>query len=335
MAQQLFPGAPSDAGPVNATQAPGSGGDWSDVASQVAPSVVAIQVTEGESVGSQGSGVIWDEQGHIVTNHHVVVGAGENGIDVVIGNNTYPATLIGGDSATDIAVLKLEKLPDDAAPIGHADAATLEVGQEVAAIGNPLGLSGSVTTGIISAVDRPISTGGSPTKPVITNAIQTSAPLNPGNSGGALVNRNGELIGINSAIASVGGSSGGSKSGNIGIGFAIPVSLADKVAQQLIESGTVTHAFLGTSTIDGSAEFEGQQMLGAEVKSVVDDGPSAQAGLQVGDVIIALNDTDILGSHHLVGTVRTLSVDEKVTISVIRDGERIDLSATLAAAPDL
>lgn len=309
--------------------------DWSSVAQKVEPSVVAIQVVDGESRGSQGSGVVWDDQGHIVTNNHVIHGASPDGVVVIVGNNTYAASIVGGDAATDIAVLKLERVPDGLTPIQHGNSDSLVVGQEVAAIGNPLGLSGSVTTGIVSALDRPIATGGSSTKPVITNAIQTSAPLNPGNSGGALVDRNGALIGINSAIASVNGADSGKQSGNIGIGFAIPVSLTENIASQLIENGKVSHAFLGTATVDGAVQVDGEQRLGAEVKTVVQDGPSEHAGLEVGDVIVTLDGHEILGSQHLVGTVRTLKVDQQVTMQVVREGKRIDLEVTLGTAPDL
>lgn len=309
--------------------------DWSSVAQKVEPSVVAIQVVDGESRGSQGSGVVWDDQGHIVTNNHVIHGASPDGVVVIVGNNTYAASIVGGDAATDIAVLKLERVPDGLTPIQHGNSDSLVVGQEVAAIGNPLGLSGSVTTGIVSALDRPIATGGSSTKPVITNAIQTSAPLNPGNSGGALVDRNGALIGINSAIASVNSADSGKQSGNIGIGFAIPISLTENIASQLIENGKVSHAFLGTATVDGAVQVDGEQRLGAEVKTVVPDGPSEHAGLEVGDVIVTLDGHEILGSQHLVGTVRTLKVDQQVTMQVVRDGKRVDLEVTLGTAPDL
>lgn len=309
--------------------------DWSSVAQKVEPSVVAIQVVDGESRGSQGSGVVWDDQGHIVTNNHVIHGASPDGVVVIVGNNTYAASIVGGDAATDIAVLKLERVPDGLTPIQHGNSDSLVVGQEVAAIGNPLGLSGSVTTGIVSALDRPIATGGSSTKPVITNAIQTSAPLNPGNSGGALVDRNGALIGINSAIASVNGADSGKQSGNIGIGFAIPISLTENIASQLIENGKVSHAFLGTATVDGAVQVDGEQRLGAEVKTVVQDGPSEHAGLEVGDVIVTLDGHEILGSQHLVGTVRTLKVDQQVTMQVVRKGKRVDLEVTLGTAPDL
>lgn len=312
-----------------------SSSDWSSVAQKVEPSVVAIQVVDGESRGSQGSGVVWDDQGHIVTNNHVIHGASPDGVVVIVGNNTYAASIVGGDAATDIAVLKLERVPDGLTPIQHGNSDSLVVGQEVAAIGNPLGLSGSVTTGIVSALDRPIATGGSSTKPVITNAIQTSAPLNPGNSGGALVDRNGALIGINSAIASVNGADSGKQSGNIGIGFAIPISLTENIASQLIENGKVSHAFLGTATVDGAVQVDGEQRLGAEVKTVVPDGPSEHAGLEVGDVIVTLDGHEILGSQHLVGTVRTLKVDQQVTMQVVRDGKRVDLEVTLGTAPDL
>ena len=313
-------------------------GDWTAVAAHVENSVVAIQTTgkaaDGSTTGAEGSGVVWDDAGHIVTNYHVIADAGDTGqIAVLVGNRLIPATLVGGDSATDLAVLKIDRT-DGLTPINRADSSKLVVGQQVAAIGNPLGLSGSVTTGIISAVDRPVATGGSQQAPVITNAIQTSAALNPGNSGGALVNDTGSLIGINSAIATLGGTTG-QQSGNIGIGFAIPVNLADHIVGQLIDQGKVDHAFLGTTTTDGSAQSPEGDVLGAEVKTVVDGGPAAAAGVKPGDLITKVNDTTITGSQHLVGTVRTLSVGDTAKVTVVRDGKELTLDVVLGSSPNL
>ncbi|NLT25591.1 MAG: PDZ domain-containing protein [Microbacteriaceae bacterium] len=311
-------------------------GDWAAVAEATANSVVAIQVPSGENDrGSQGSGVVWDDQGRIVTNHHVVADAPGGRVSVLIGTHVYPATVVGSDPATDLAVLQLAAPAPGLVPLPRADAEALRVGDEVAAIGNPLGLSGSVTTGIVSALDRPISTGGTAAQPVITNAIQTSAALNPGNSGGALVDRSGLLIGINSAIATVGGGPGGGQSGNIGIGFAIPVDLAERIAAQLIADGAVEHAYLGVVTTDATAEARGAERLGAEVVSVVEGGPSADAGLAEGDLIIAVDGDAITGSRHLVGTVRGLVVGETAQVTVVRDGEELVLDVVLGVSPDL
>src|SRR5450631_4720321 len=221
--------------------------NWAAVASAVSPSVVAISVTGGQ-VSGQGSGVVFDTKGHILTNNHVVAAGGSGSkLSVTLNDKrTFEATIVGTDPISDLAVIKLTNAPGDLRAIALGDANAIKVGDQVMAVGNPLGLAGTVTTGIVSALNRPVSTSdqqqqqqqGDPTQqqqqtggePVVTNAIQTSAAINPGNSGGALVNANGQLIGINSAIASLGSSAGSSsQSGNIGIGFAIPVNEARSI----------------------------------------------------------------------------------------------------------
>ena len=240
--------ATTSAAPV--AQANADAPNWAVTAAAVSPSVVAITVTSGQG-GDQGSGVIFDTSGHILTNNHVVAGAGQGSQITVTLNDlrTYDATVVGTDPSTDLAVIKLTNGPKDLKAIALGDANAITVGEPVMAVGNPLGLAGTVTTGIVSALNRPVTTSDqqqtdpfgqqSAASSVVTNAIQTSAAINPGNSGGALVNANGQLIGINSAIASLGSSSGtSSQSGNIGIGFAIPVDQAQSIADQLISSGT-------------------------------------------------------------------------------------------------
>lgn len=315
-------------------QAEGANIDWTAVSEAVSNSVVSIQVMSQEGSG-QGSGVVWDDRGHIVTNHHVVETAGNDGqVVVMVGNRAYPATLVGSDPATDLAVLQLEEIPNGLSAISRGDSAALQVGADVMAVGSPLGLSGSVTTGIVSAVDRPVSTGQIDNSLIVTNAIQTSAPLNPGNSGGALVDASGQLIGINSSIATLG--SEGGTSGSIGIGFAIPVQLVENIAGQLIETGTVQHAYLGTSTTTGQAELaDGTAVIGADVKEVVADGPAESAGIKTGDLIVAINDQQITSSEHLVGAVRALEVDETATFTVIRNGKEQTFEVTMGVSPDL
>jgi putative serine protease PepD len=235
--------------------------DWTATAKAVGPSVVSITVA-GQQAQGQGSGVITDNQGHVLTNNHVATGAGSGAtISVTLRDGrTLDATITGTDPQTDLAALQIKNPPNDLVPITVGDSAALTVGQPVMAVGNPLGLSGTVTTGIISALNRPVTTqasGGSPgqtrrsvaANAVVTSAIQTSAAINPGNSGGALIAADGKLIGINSSIASLGASSGG-QSGNIGIGFAIPVNEARSIANQLIATGTAQHAYIGISTRD-------------------------------------------------------------------------------------
>lgn len=311
--------------------------DWSAVAEAVTPSVVSIELA-----GGAGSGVILDASGHIVTNNHVVEGARGNGaIQVTLSDGrSFDASIVGTDPSTDLAVIKLAAAPDDLTPMTLGDSDALAVGDPVMAIGNPLGLSGTVTTGIISALDRPVTTGSSNespfgnqgSEPVVTNAIQTSAAINPGNSGGALVDAQGELIGINSSIAQLGGGLGG-PSGNIGIGFAIPVSEAKSIADQLIADGTAEHAFLGVSARNAVVEDGAAKRAGAEVAEVTDGAPAAQAGLRAGDVVIAIDGDPVDSSTALVAQIRERTAGEKVTLTIIRDGQRQDVPVTLAARP--
>ena len=314
--------------------------DWSAVAKAVSPSVVSIQLANGA-----GSGVILDKSGHIVTNNHVVEaggsGNGNGGIQVTLADGrTYAATVVGTDPSTDLAVIKLSAAPSDLTPISLGDSDTIAVGDPTMAIGNPLGLSGTVTTGIVSAVDRPVSTGSesdsplgqSSSEPVVTNAIQTSAAINPGNSGGALVNAKGELIGINSSIAQLGGGTGG-QSGNIGIGFAIPVNEAKSIADQLIAHGTAEHAFLGVSARDTVTQDGAAKRAGAEIAAVTDSAPAQTAGIKQGDIVVGIDGAPVDSSTALVAQIRERKAGEKVTLTVIRDGKRQDVSVTLAARP--
>ena len=329
---------------VPVKQGTASAPDWTATASVVSPSVVSITATTAQG-GGQGSGVIIDTSGHVLTNNHVVAGAQKLTVTLADGR-TYEAEVRGTDPSTDLAVITVKNAPSDLTPVAIGDSDTIAVGDPVMAVGNPLGLAGTVTTGIVSALNRPVTTeaesDGSQADPngqtqgsgetVVTNAIQTSAAINPGNSGGALVNASGQLIGINSAIASLGSSSGG-QSGSIGIGFAIPVNEATSIAKQLIDSGTATHAYLGVTPQDGSASDGSATRAGAEVTSVGDGTPAAQAGLEVGDVIIAVNGERVESADSLVGHVREKSTGDQVTLTVLRDGKSVEIKATLAAKP--
>jgi putative serine protease PepD len=227
---------------------------------------------------------------------------------------TVPFTVVGTDPADDIAVVRAEGV-SGLTPITMGSSKDLKVGQNVVAIGSPLGLEGTVTTGIISALDRPVSTGdGSTGQHSVMNAIQTDAAINPGNSGGALVNMNGELVGVNSAIASMGGGGGpessGAQSGSIGLGFAIPADQAKRISDQLVSHGSVTHASLGVqlSQDPGGAH-------GAAVADVVADGPAAAAGLPSGVVITKIDDRPIDGADALVAAVRSKAPGDNVTLT--------------------
>jgi putative serine protease PepD len=334
--------AATTAAPV--LQADASAPNWSVTAGAVSPSVVAISVTNGQS-GGQGSGVIFDTSGRILTNNHVVAAAG-NGSKLSVTLNdkrVYDATAVGTDPSTDLAVIKLTDAPGDLKAIALGDSKALKVGDQVMAVGNPLGLAGTVTTGIVSALNRPVTTSDQPQDPsgqqpaaeqVVTNAIQTSAAINPGNSGGALVNASGQLVGINSAIASLGSSgSSSSQSGNIGIGFAIPVNEARSIADQLVASGKATHPYLGVASKNGIVTDGSAKRAGAVLTNVVSGFPADKAGLRPGDAIVGVDGNSIDGSLSLVAQIRERSVGEKVTLKIVRDGSSKELSVTLIAKP--
>lgn len=316
--------------------------DWNAVTDAVSPSVVAISVRSGSS-GGEGSGVIIDDQGHVLTNHHVVSGAGEGGeISVTLADgSSYAGTIAGEDPSTDLAVVTITDPPQDLRPMTMGSSGGLRVGDPVMAVGNPLGLAGTVTTGIVSALDRPVTTSGSEggdnpfaqerSTPVVTSAIQTSAAVNPGNSGGALVDAAGRLVGINSSIATVGGSSG--QSGSIGIGFAIPVDEAQWIAEQLIEDGTAEHAFLGVTPTDGSASVGAATRSGARIGSVTSGSAADKAGLQEGDLVVGVDGTTVGSAESLVGLIHAKRIGSTVSLAVIRDGEERTLEATLGTAP--
>ena len=341
-------GRGADAAPV--VQADPTNPNWTATAAAVSPSVVSITVASSSGEG-QGSGVVIDDKGHILTNNHVVAGAGQDAKLTVTLNDgrSYAATVAGTDPSTDLAVITLTNPPSNLTPIAIGNSDDLKVGDPVMAIGNPLGLAGTVTTGIVSALNRPVTTaaeednsqqqnpfgqGQTPstaTQDVVTNAIQTSAAINPGNSGGALVNASGQLVGINSAIASLGSSGGSSQSGSIGIGFAIPANEAKSIATQLIDKGTAEHAFLGVSLSDGTASDGSSQRAGAQVSELSANTPAAQAGLQKGDVVVAVDGERVDSALSLVANIRERGVGDKVSLTVLRDGKQLDLTATLVA----
>ena len=340
----------------------GTAPDWESVTNAVANSVVAITVKTAEGT-EMGSGVIYDASGHIITNHHVVGTASQIQVTLADGR-IYEAKLTGTDPATDLAVVQIEGAPDDLTVAQIGDSDQVVTGQDVMAIGNPLGLSSTVTTGIVSAINRPVVTeqkeqsdqsqnqGGSPggsstpglggvlqpsqsSTKTCTNAIQIDAAVNPGNSGGPLFDETGKLIGITSSIATLGSSSSGSSaSGSIGIGFAIPGNLAVKVADQLIGTGTATHAFLGVALDNGSEKANGETRAGAKVTTVEPDSPAAKAGIEVGDVITAIDGKTTNQPAALTGFVRQYSAGDTVKLTVIRSGEEKEIEVTLVERKD-
>ena len=319
---------------VNSTgQAP----DWEAVSAAVSNAVVSIAVAtdRGEALGS---GVIFDKEGHIITNNHVVAGASQIQVTLADGR-VYDAETTGTDPATDLAVIQLKDAPDNLTVAQLGDSDKLATGQDVMAIGNPLGLSSTVTTGIISALNRPVvnsqNEGGSGDSAVYTNAIQIDAAINPGHSGGPLFDEKGRVIGITSSIATMGRSGGGEGgSGSIGIGFAIPVKLADKVAKQLIKSGAATHAYLGVTLDTDGATADGEKRAGAKITSVESGSPADKAGLKTNDVVVAIDGKTTAQGSALTGYVRQYSANDKVKLTVIRNSKKQDIDVTLAERKD-
>jgi putative serine protease PepD len=309
--------------------------DWQVVAAAVREGVVAITVRTSSAEG-EGSGVVISNDGEILTNDHVVSSATSGGaLTVALADGRiYDATIVGTDPTTDIAVIRLVDPPKDLQVATLGDSGEAVVGAAVMAVGNPLGLDSTVTTGIISAVDRPVTTQERSTgSTVVTNAIQVDAAINPGNSGGPLFNSQGEVIGITSSIATL-SSSSSAQSGSIGLGFAIPINQAKSVADQLIANGTAAHAFLGVSLSDGTGTAGGTTRQGAVVQSVSSGTPAEAAGLRTGDVIVGIDDRAVAGAESLTGFVRQYAAGDEVTLAVIRDGKALAVTATLAAKSD-
>ncbi|MBK7722411.1 MAG: trypsin-like peptidase domain-containing protein [Austwickia sp.] len=321
-------------------QADGSAPDWVAVAKTVSPSVVAITISSGSRAVGQGSGVIVDAEGRIITNNHVVTaGSTRSGLSLTVtldDKRTFDADIVGTDPATDLAVIKLKNAPNDLVPIALGNADELRVGEPVMAVGNPLGLAGTVTTGIVSALNRPVVTESDPSSSldgargerVVTNAVQTSAAINPGNSGGALVNASGQLVGINSAIASTQGSSG-----NIGIGFAIPVNEARSVSEQLIASGKARHAYLGVAPTTVVVQDGASKRAAVGIGRVYPDTPAANAGLRVDDAVIAVDAEAVDTADSLIAQIRERRVNQNVTLTIVRDGKRQEVKVSLAERP--
>lgn len=342
---------------------PGSVNEATAIAATVLPSVVTIDVA-GASEGGSGSGVILSEDGYILTNTHVVTlggAAADPAIRVTTSDGKlYNATIVGLDPIYDLAVIKL----DDAqglTPIEIADSSKLNVGSTAVAVGAPLGLSNSVTTGIVSALNRSIEIASSalpdssqqdtdqgegqqegqnqpfqfdipgmqnqtaPSKSISVSVIQTDAAINPGNSGGALVDSEGRLIGINVAIATAGSAE---ESGSIGVGFAIPSNIAQRVAQELIENGVATHGLLGASVRDASS-VEGATVAGAYIVDTPDGGAALSAGLQKGDVVTGFNGVPISGASDLTAQVRAAAAGSTASVSYVRDGKTYDIEVEL------
>lgn len=316
-----------------------SGTDWTDVAAAVSPAVVTIQ-TQGASSGGTGSGVIYDAQGDIVTNYHViasVLGGGQIQVTLADGR-LYSAVVVGHDKTTDLAVIRLENPPSDLTVARFASSANLEVGAPVMAIGAPLGLSNTVTTGIVSALNRPVEVSvdedsssqdsQASSDLVVTNAIQIDASINPGNSGGPLFDTSGAVIGINSSIKSLATSSDG-QAGSIGLGFAIPSDLVVSVADQLIASGTASHGMLGVTVKAATTTVGSDTYVGAEVQDVSAGSGASAAGIRAGDVIVKVEGQEVTSPKQLIGYVRRYKAGDTVTMTIVRDGATQDVSVRI------
>ena len=308
--------------------------DWTTVEKKVSASVVSIQSTISGGV-AKGSGAIVDTKGYIVTNNHVISGASD--IQVTLANgDIYSATVVGTDSTTDLAVIKLSNPPSDLTAVTFADSDKLAVGESIMAIGNPLGYENTATTGIVSAINRPVSVTDDNNNEVVTNAVQIDAAINPGNSGGPTFNAAGEVIGINSSIATA--SSSSDSSGSIGIGFAIPSNVVKTITEEIIKDGKATHVVLGVTVKSATVEADGVTRGGAEItssgtSSAVTSGSAAdKAGLKSGDTIVAFNGNAVTNSYSLLGYVRAATLNEKVTLTIVRDGKTMDVDVTLDQA---
>ncbi|WP_314457352.1 trypsin-like peptidase domain-containing protein, partial [uncultured Microbacterium sp.] len=342
---------------VNATAA---------VATKVVPSVVTISAT-GSQAGGTGSGVVLTADGYVLTNTHVVTLDGQTGdarISVTTSDGkVYAATVVGTDPTYDLAVIKLQDV-SDLTPIEFGDSSKLNVGDATVAVGAPLDLPNTVTTGIVSALNRSIQVASSAapsdgsdeqqTEPgqespfrfdfgqgqqsqsasqtIKIAVIQTDAAINPGNSGGALVDDEGKLIGINVAIASAGGSSSGGQSGNIGVGFSIPADIAQRISSEIIENGSATHGLLGASVQDAASQ-QGATTTGALVAEAVSGGAAQAAGLTEGDVITEFNGIPVTNSIDLTAQVRALAAGAEAEVTYLRGGQERTAEVTLGSMP--
>ncbi len=315
----------------SAVPAPGPGstarpdGSIAKIAADALPSVVTIRIKTTDGNGT-GSGFVIDNQGHILTNNHVATAGGGSGTLTVELNNgkTLPATVVGADASYDLAVLKIDASDIPALQFGASK--DVVVGDGVIAVGAPLGLDATVTSGIVSALNRPVTPGDGNDQSFI-NAIQTDAAINPGNSGGPLLDMNGRVIGVNSAIARIPGSTSDS-GGNIGVGFAIPSDQASKTAQQLITTGKADHPALGVR-VDQSFTGDGAKLASGGVQA----GSAAdKAGLKDGDVITEFEGKKVPDANSLIVAIRAHNVGDTVTMKVLRGNQTLDVTITLQSA---
>ncbi len=311
------------------TVAPIKGGKTSvaAVAQELLPSTVQISAEyDGQEGGATGSGFVIDDAGHVITNNHVVEQAASDDGPIEIvdqDGNRYEATVVGRSPVYDLAVLYSDEAKE-MKPAALGESQALHVGDPVVAIGSPLGLSSTVTAGIVSALQRPVTTGGSAEESSYINAVQTDAAINPGNSGGPLVNMLGQVIGVNSAIATTGGTTGDDQAGNIGVGFAIPMEQVKVTADQILRTGEARYPVIGAKVQTGQRDGSG-----AEIDEVIEDTPAEDAGLEEGDVVVALEGQKVTDGIALIVSIRSHQPGETLTFTVVRDGDEQDFDVTL------
>lgn len=295
------------------------------VARKLLPSTVQITAQfGGDNNGSTGSGFVLDGEGHFVTNNHVVEQAAEENGEIRVidyGGRSFVATVVGRSPVYDLAVLKADE-GVGLTPASLGSSRALRVGDEVVAIGSPLGLSSTVTAGIVSALNRPVTTGDAGNQSSYINAVQTDAAINPGNSGGPLVNLRGQVVGVNSAIATTGGPRG--EAGNIGVGFAIPVEQVRTTAEQILRTGEARYPVIGAKVRTGQAED-----AGALIDEVVSGTPADRAGLERGDVITSVEGQRVLDGIELIVAIRTYQPGETIRLVLVRNGRERQVSITL------
>ncbi len=310
-------------------------GSSAQVAQSLLPSVVSIIVT-GSGEQDEGTGIILSSDGQIVTNNHVVEVAASGGVIAVTfsDGNTAKASIVGRDPTSDLAVIKAAGVTN-LHPATLADNQAIVVGQEVVAVGSPLGLSNTVTSGIVSSLNRPVCTqncngSGNGTTPTVLDAIQTDAAINPGNSGGPLVDMSGHVIGINTAIATLDQQQAG-QSGNIGVGFAIPIKEAKRVIGELQQSGHASHAVIGIGVND-SIDATLHTPNGAKIVSVTAGGPADKAGIKAGDILVKFGERTVVDADSLIAATHAAAPNSTVTVTYMRGGQRATASVQLGSA---
>lgn len=319
--------------PQSATSAAPGTCDVTTVAAHVLPSIVTINVAGGGGNGT-GSGSVLDRQGNILTNDHVIAAAAQRGtitVDFARGQAGVPATIVGRDPSTDLAVIRIQRSAGSLTPIQLGSSANLAVGQQVVAAGSPLGLSSTITTGIVSALSRYVNVGQGDQPALLVNAIQTDAAINPGNSGGPLTDCSGRDVGVNSAGAQV-PSAGAGGGGSIGLNFAIPIDFARSVANQMIQTGKVTHptiGVLGVTVTDEIARATGDPR-GALVQQVVPGLGAATAGIRPGDVITKVGQSGVNSVDQMLVALRDQQIGSSVDLTYARNGSRNTARATVS-----